>query len=107
MLNEIHMWFVDNLRDRAPTSGSSQIPRVLAPDSASAITRFEIFAESPDGPTLLCGNASLHSAWNKKSSGSDSNQLFQCYCPTQATELGLHASILEAVGRKLIHPQCF
>jgi hypothetical protein len=107
MLKEIHTWFVDNLRDRMTGPSRVQSYDVAPVVEAPLIgIRFELFAESPDGPKLLCNNVSLHPKWDERRNGPEASesatqkQVFQCQCPDQTGGPAPHGVVLEALGCK-------
>jgi len=113
MLKEIHTWFVENLQDRPGSTPPAGVQRHdAAPAAETPLTeiRFEVYAESPDGLTLLCDTTSLHPKWNEKRSGTEGSepaaqrQIFQCQCSDGNAATASHSGTLEAFGRKIATP---
>ncbi|EPE34329.1 hypothetical protein GLAREA_10023 [Glarea lozoyensis ATCC 20868] len=82
MLREIHVWFVENLKETtSPTQREVSISQVQ--NLPSRDPRFELYVEADQGLILLCNCASLHPKWNERPSDNIqvSENLFKCCCP--------------------------
>jgi hypothetical protein len=89
MLREIHEWFVDNLKETAPTTQAA-VSVSQTQDLSLQDLSFELYVVSDQGLRLICNHTSLHPKWNEKPSrgvaGSitASEHLFICRCPNEA-----------------------
>jgi hypothetical protein len=86
MLKEIHVWFVENLRD-APYTTQALVREGRDPHQCSSLdyVQFQLYTESEQGLSLICSHACLHPKWNEKHSRVENastvqKQLFICQC---------------------------
>jgi hypothetical protein len=108
MLKEIHVWFVENLKD-APSTTQSFIRSGGDPDRCSSLddVQFQLYTESEQGLNLICSHACLHPNWNEKhsrveeSASTVQNQLFTCQC-SRGDDIGQpRCTRVAAYGREL------
>ncbi|KAF7503478.1 hypothetical protein GJ744_003707 [Endocarpon pusillum] len=84
MLREIHVWFVDNLKERP----SIRVPSATdsSPSRTSAVPlqdiTFELLVDAGPGkaPILICSCATLHAKWSVRTSQGPQTKLFECRC---------------------------
>lgn len=80
MLQEIHSWWSQNLKDAAaPQVQKDDLP--LGLQSASDLLSFEVHVTSNGISQILCSQASLHDDWKE----TGSVQLFVCRCNQAGT----------------------
>jgi hypothetical protein len=91
MLKEIHVWFVDNLRDATLAEPRGELSLVVEPPLSQVV--FELRQQDPEGDILLCYQASLDPSWKTKShrtpneeSVQRSQPLFSCQCQPRTSE---------------------
>jgi hypothetical protein len=108
MLKEIHVWFVENLKD-APSTTESLVMGNGNPDQWSSFdgAQFRLYTESEQGLNLICSHASLHPKWNDKhsrvgeSASTVQKQLFICHCSRGDGVAQPHCTRVAAYGREL------
>lgn len=121
MLKEIHLWFVENLRD-VPTMAQTQTMvreqdnRIQNQHKESALDGlyFQLYAESEQMSNLICKRAGLHAKWKDALKGSATtqgkstaqNHLFVCQCSSQFTDTEAHQLKTASFGRKSAQPSC-
>jgi len=109
MLKEIHVWFIENLKDAPSTpqplaSGNRNLDQSSPLDAA----HFQLYTETDQGLKLICSHAWLHSKWNDKhpgavESGSTAQkQLFVCQC--SGADGVTHYARVAAYGREFEAP---
>jgi hypothetical protein len=85
MLEEIHEWFVDNLKDTTspsrPLAQDTQDPEP-GPIAPSQDFNFELLADTGrgEGPEVICRHAALHPKWKFNNSEATPRHLFTCKC---------------------------
>lgn len=101
MLNEIHVWFLDNLKDRTvvpPATPNGIIPVITSPLSRIS---FELRLQALPGSTI-CSHASVHPKWNEKrreAGHTERNRLFLCTCVPDPDGARSHQNALDAYER--------
>jgi hypothetical protein len=107
MLKEIHLWFVENLKD-APSANQPLVTGNRNPDQCSSLdgAQFQLYAESEQGLNLICSHACLHPKWNDKhprvseSASRVQKQLFMCQCSRADGVTQPHCTRVAAYGRE-------
>lgn len=110
MLEEIHEWFVENLRD-SHSATRPVAPKTEIPEGGSSMDRlkFQLFVESEEGSKLVCGRTGLHPRWNEKralavGAGQPPQKLlFECLCSTEVGGTRPHADAIAMFGCELSH----
>lgn len=111
MLKEIHVWFIENLKD-APSTPQPLVTGNRNPDQSSPLdaAQFQLYTETDKGLELICSHACLHSKWNNKhpgavESGSTAQkQLFVCQCSGADGVMQPHYTRVAAYGRECEPP---
>jgi hypothetical protein len=94
-LEEIYRWWAENMRVPVATPRSVVVePESISPPLPPVVT-FEVYVETPQGPRLVCPEASLHDDWRE----SGCSQLFSCQCPAVKGKDPRHREV-EAIACK-------
>lgn len=117
MLKEIHVWFVENLKDPPSTTqalvrGGGDPPRCSSLDHV----QFQLYTESEQGLSLICSHACLHPKWNEKHSRAEEvastvqKQLFICRCSRgdnvgqpRCTRISAYGCELSLISKELLN----
>lgn len=111
MLKEIHVWFIENLKD-TPSTPQPLVTRTGNPDQSSPLdaAHFQLYTETDKGLKLICSHACLHSKWNDKHPGAAESgstaqkQLFVCQCSSADGVTQPHYTRVAAYGRECEAP---
>lgn len=97
MLQEIHSWWTQNLKD-AESTRSEPAFREQSSELQGAIEPiyFEVSLITDGVSQLLCPRACLHDDWRETASP----QLFMCRCAETSLGLGSSHSRVESISRK-------
>ena len=101
MLKDIHEWFIRNLRETTLQTTQAVVTGMHDQSTQFSGPQFELYAESDQGPRLVCNHACLHHKWDSKHSAVVANStlapLFICRCSADQP----HNARVAEYGRKL------
>jgi hypothetical protein len=113
MLKEIHVWFVENLKD-GPSTAQPLVAGNRIPDqhsqSALDALHFQLYVESDQASNLICKRAGLHLKWKDNLRYSNAAEtistaqkhLFICQCSSQSTHAESHQTKIASYGREFL-----